>query len=77
MVKLEDAVIARYVNAGNHFEILVDPDLALKMKRGQSVSMHDLLAADQVYSDARKAEAQSESLVKKVFGTTDVHVIAR
>ncbi|MEK6902784.1 MAG: hypothetical protein AABX02_04330, partial [archaeon] len=39
MVKLEEAVVAKYTKGKDHFEILVDPDLALKLKRGQAVNM--------------------------------------
>ncbi len=77
MVKLEEAIIARYTKDGNHFELLVDPDLALKLKRGHSVSIGDLLASDEIYSDAKKGEEQSASLVEKTFGTNDVREIAQ
>ncbi len=76
MVKLEEAIVAKYTKEGNHFEILVDPDLALKLKKGQVVSIDDLVATDTVYENAKKGEAQSESLVKKTFGTNDIREIA-
>lgn len=76
MVKLEDAIVAKYVHAGVHFEILVDPDLALKLKKGLVVSMNDLLATDDIYEDARKSERQTEGKIMKAFGTTDVREIA-
>lgn len=76
MVKLEDAIIARFTKEGKTFEILVDPDLALKMKRNQSVSMDDLVATDTIYSDAKKGDEAKEGDVKKVFGTTDIREIA-
>ena len=76
MVKLEDAVIAKYTHAGQHFEILVDPDLALKMKKGQSVSLDDMLAVEIVFIDAHKGKEQTESALKTAFGTTDIREIA-
>jgi ribosome maturation protein SDO1 len=76
MVKLEEAIVAKYVHAGVHFEILVDPDLALKMKKGLVVSLDDLLATDDVYEDAKKSERQTESKILKVFGTLDIREIA-
>ncbi len=76
MVKLEDAIVAKYVHAGVHFEILVDPDLALKLKKGQPVNMDDLLATDDIYEDAKKSERQTEEKILKAFGTTDVRQIA-
>jgi ribosome maturation protein SDO1 len=76
MVQLEEAVIARYSHAGHEFELLVDPALALKMKKGQSVSLDDLLAAETIFVDARKGKEQSEAIVKEVFGTNDIREIA-
>ncbi len=77
MVKLEEAVVAKYTKGKDHFEILVDPDLALKLKRGQAVNMDDLIATDDIYSDAKKAERHEEVDIKKVFGTTDIREIAK
>ncbi len=76
MVKLEEAIVAKYTHAGIRFEILVDPDLALKMKKGQAVSMDDLLATDDIYEDAKKSERQTESEIMKAFGTLDIRQIA-
>lgn len=77
MVKLEEAVVAKYSKGKDHFEILVDPDLALKLKRGQAVSMDDLLATDEIYSDAKKAERAEEVDIQKVFGKIDIREIAK
>ena len=77
MVSLDKAIVARIEKDGQKFEILVDPDLALKMRQHQSVSMNDLLATDVIYSDAKRAEAQSTDKIKKAFGTTEVDVVAR
>src|SRR5690349_2486700 len=76
MVKLEEAIVAKYVHAGVHFEILVDPDLALKLKKGQPVNMDDLLATDDIYEDAKKSQRQTEDQIMKAFGTMDVRQIA-
>lgn len=77
MVKLENAVIARLEKEGHKFEILVDPDLALDLKKGANVSFNDLLAVDSVFKDAKKGELQSEHLIKSVFKTNDINEIAR
>lgn len=77
MAKLETAVIARYVHAGDHFEILVDPKLALALKRGQEVDLDDLLAAPSVFTDAKRETRQTELLIQRTFGTMDMHVIAK
>ncbi len=77
MVKLEDAVIARIEKNNEKFEILVDPELALKLKKGESVSFNDLMAIDTVFKDAKKGSTQSPEALSKAFGSTDVNVIAR
>ncbi len=76
MVTLENAIVARYTHAGVHFELLVDPDLALAMRRGKSVSLDDLLAVEIVFSDAKKGSEATEVALEKAFHTTDIREIA-
>jgi len=76
MVKLEEAVIARLDSHGEKFELLVDPDLALALKKGENVNFDDLLAIDTVFKDSAKGEEQSPAALNKVFGTTEVQKIA-
>jgi len=77
MVKLTDAVIARFEHSGERFEMLVDPYLAMDLKHGKEVNFDDLLAADTVFKDANKGDAKSEDSIKKVFHTTDIKEVAR
>jgi ribosome maturation protein SDO1 len=77
MVKLEDAVIARFEKAGEKFEILVDPRLAMDLKHGKEISFDELLAIDTVFKDANKGDEKSEESLKNVFGTEDINEIAR
>ena len=77
MVKLEDAVVARYTYQGNRFELLVDPRLAMELRKGKEVDFEELLAVDEVFKDALRGERQSESLVKEAFGTEDIKEIAK
>lgn len=76
MVSLEEAVVARLKYHGHNFEILVDPDLALKLKDGEEVDFKELLAIDNVFKDASSGEKASEELMDDVFKTTDVEEIA-
>lgn len=71
MVALEDAVIARLEYYGEHFEILVDPDLAADFKRGKEIELDDLLAVEEVFKDAKKGDKASEEAMMKAFDTTD------
>lgn len=76
MVRLEDAVIARYVHEGRHFEVLVDPYLAMDLKHGKDVNFNELLAADSIFKDAKKGDVQSPETLKSAFGTDDVRKVA-
>lgn len=71
MVTLEDAVIARLEYYGEHFEILVDPDLASDFKRGEEIEIEDILAVEEVFKDAKKGDKASEEAMNKAFETTD------
>jgi ribosome maturation protein SDO1 len=77
MVKLEEAVTARFEGKGEKFEILVDPDLALQLKKGESVNFSDLLAVETVFKDAAKGSEQSPEAMSKAFGSTNVEEIAK
>ncbi len=76
MVRVEDAVVARLVHGGNHFEVLVDPAAVQAIKDGKTLDLHDHLAQDQIYKDARKGDKISEEFLEKQFHTSDVYAIA-
>lgn len=80
MVTLEKAIIARLDLEGHHFEILVDPDAALRFKEGSGRADIDPakdLAIDRVFKDARKGDVVGEHTLERTFGTTDVAEIAK
>jgi len=77
MVSLERAVIARLKRGGEVFEVLVDPYLARDLKEGKEVDFEQLLAVEEVFKDAKKGERASKEELQKIFGTSDVRVIAR
>lgn len=77
MVKVDDAVVARWVSGGSHFEVLVDPVAVQDLKDGKPVDLKDKLALDQVFKDARKGEKISEEHLEKIFHTRDLTEIAR
>ena len=76
MVKVEDAVIARLEKNGEKFELPVDPDLAMELKKGAKVNFDELLAIDRVFRDARKGDEASTETVGKIFGTQNISAIA-
>ncbi|MEM0380557.1 MAG: ribosome assembly factor SBDS [Desulfurococcaceae archaeon] len=72
----EKYVIARYVAKNHVFEILVDPDLALRVKEGREVNIDELVVSDFVYKDAKKGLKASPESLRSVFGTEDIRQIA-
>ena len=72
MISLEDAVIARLEYFGEHFEILVDPEMAADFKRDEAIEMQEILAVEEVFKDANKGDKASEEAMMKAFNTTDI-----
>jgi ribosome maturation protein SDO1 len=61
---------------GEHFEILVHPDPALDFKFGRNVDISQVVAVEEVYSDANKGLRVSEDKLTKHFKTKDFMQIA-
>ena len=72
MISLDDAVTARLESHGAQFEVLVDPDAALAIKRGEfDGDLADVVAAEKVFEDASTGDRPAESDVESAFDTTD------
>jgi len=66
-------VLARLEKGGNRYEILVDPELVDDWKGDpDSVSLDELLAIDEVWSDAKGGDRPTSEALERVFGTTDL-----
>jgi ribosome maturation protein SDO1 len=77
MVTLDKAVVAKLKTHGEHFEILVDPDLAYELKKGTPLKIEDVLAVEDVFENASRGDRVPEEDLMKAFGTTNVQEIAR
>jgi len=55
----EKFTTARISRSGEKFEILVKPDPALEYKMGKPLGISQLLAIDEIYSDAGKGTRAS------------------
>lgn len=78
MISLDDAVTARLETHGLRFEILVDPELADKMRHGdESIAIEDAVAALYVYENASHGDKSPEEYLEKVFKTTAFEEIAK
>lgn len=62
--------------AGQKFEVLVDPNKALDLKKGMKVEMSEILAFPGIYRDVRNTERVADADLQKIFGTSDVFKIA-
>ncbi|WP_336038162.1 ribosome assembly factor SBDS [Halobacterium yunchengense] len=72
MISLDEAVTARLETHGERFEVLVDPDAALAMKRGEfEGELEDVIAARDVFENASRGDRPAEEALEEVFGTTD------
>ncbi len=76
MVRLDDAVPARLKTHGTTFEVLVDPDGALALKRGERVNLEDILAVEDIFENASRGDRSPEEDLQKAFGTLEVLPIA-
>jgi len=77
MIPLDRAVVARLETHGERFEILVDPDLATKIRHGETVDIEDAVAAIFIFENASRGERSPDEALQKVFQTTDFGTIAR
>ncbi|MDD1673126.1 MAG: ribosome assembly factor SBDS [Methanomicrobiales archaeon] len=77
MIPLDKAVVARLESHGERFEILVDPDLAHKIRQGEQMDIEDAVAAIHIFENAGRGERASDEALMKVFHSTDFETIAR
>jgi ribosome maturation protein SDO1 len=77
MIPLDRAVVARLETHGERFEILVDPDLAVKIRHGEAVDIEDAVAAIFIFENASRGERSPDEALEKAFQTTDFSTIAR
>jgi ribosome maturation protein SDO1 len=72
MISLDEAVTARLESHGERFEVLVDPDAALEIKRAEfEGDLEDVIAAEDVFEDASSGDRPAESALEEVFDSTD------
>lgn len=72
----EKITVARLKKFGETFEIHVDPDAALRFKKGELSNLRDVLMADHIFTDAKKGQLASHEQLQKAFKTIDTDSIA-
>src|SRR6056297_673029 len=72
MISLDEAVTARLESHGARFEVLVDPDAALAIKRDEfDGDLEDVIAAEDVFENASRGDRPAEDDLETVFETTE------
>lgn len=77
MIPLDKAVTARLESHGERFEILVDPDLAAQIRKGEPIPVEDAVAALHIFDNASHASRASDESLEKAFHSVDFETIAR
>lgn len=77
MIDVDKAVIARMNKGKDHFEVLVDPEKAMDLKKGKNVDMKEVIAAEKIFSDSKKGLFASENKVMEIFGSKNVFEVAK
>jgi ribosome maturation protein SDO1 len=68
--------LAKWKKGADNFEIVVDPDKAMDLKKGIG-DIRDVLVYPKIFSDAKKGMSAPENRLKTLFGTTDVNEVAK
>ncbi len=76
MVALDESIIARLKTHGKTFEVFVEPQGALALKRGEAAKIENILAVEDVFLDAKNGDRPAEQDIINAFGTTDATKIA-
>ncbi|MFX0173466.1 MAG: ribosome assembly factor SBDS [Candidatus Hodarchaeota archaeon] len=72
--------IVRVKIEGNRFEIIVNPELALKYKMGlldETITLEEILEVDEIFQNSSKGERAPEEILLHSFETTDRNEIAK
>ncbi len=68
--------VARLKKFGNTFEINIDPDAAVRYRKGEITDLGEVLLADNIFSDAKKGQIAPNERLQEAFHTTDTTKIA-
>jgi ribosome maturation protein SDO1 len=76
-VKKEHHNLARLRKDEEWFEVSINPDPAIELKKGKDISMDEVLHSKKIFTDVRKGLASSEDSLKTAFGTDNIEEIAK
>jgi ribosome maturation protein SDO1 len=64
--------VAKMRVGNKHYEILVDLELALKLRKGDNVNIQNVLLANDVFLNSKTGEKPSSADLMAAFGTSDI-----
>jgi rRNA metabolism SBDS family protein len=68
MVKVDESFILSYKKEGHEFQVLVDYGKLLEFRKNNAkITVYEVLADEDVFSDVKKGFRQSENLIKEIF----------
>ena len=68
----EKQTTARITKEGKHYEILVDLDEALKIKKDEGGNINSAVLTDEIFHNLKNGEKASEDELEKEFGSSDI-----
>ncbi|MDO8628248.1 MAG: ribosome assembly factor SBDS, partial [Nanoarchaeota archaeon] len=71
MVDIDKAVVARIKKQGKTYELLVDSQAAYDYRKGKSISIRDIIAVDEIFTEAKKGIKPTSKELEQAFGTSD------
>ncbi|MCK4847748.1 MAG: ribosome assembly factor SBDS [Candidatus Heimdallarchaeota archaeon] len=77
-VDLSGKSVIRAKFKGNRFELIVNPELALKYKMGileESFTLDDILEVDEIFQNASKGERAPDEILEHCFETTEFNTV--
>lgn len=70
--------LARLRKGGKTFEVAIDADLAIALKNGKAVDIHDVVKSEKkIFSDVKKGVVAAEHDLQQLFATTDALQVAK
>ncbi len=77
MTTVDEANVIKLKTHGQSFEILADSTKALQVKSGAEIDIRDVLAAQKIFTDAKKGMEASPNALKSIFKTDDPLEVAK
>lgn len=77
MTTVDEANVIKLKTHGQNFEILADSTKALQVKSGAEIDIRDILAAQKIFTDAKKGMEASPNALKSIFKTDDPLEVAK